>query len=242
MKSSLCLSGLPVDVLNCFANMKSFIDENNIDVFIHVWWRKEWGNGETFVGKNNSFRPSIPFHKDTIQHINQYNPLKIEIEDDRDYNDYIQKTYYDDPEFVWKGSEIDRMYKQLISLQRCNNLKCLYEKENNFEYKGNARSRFDFYLKKSIQISELDLNYMHFFNIKWNAVGDKNWVDDTFIIGNKKNMDMLSNIVDYIKEHAKLQPAFTGQNGLIAYYLMANNIEYKNSFKYGEDGALYREK
>jgi len=245
MKIALCFSGQPRNVLECYTSIrdKLMLPNKITDVFIHTWWRNEWEENQPYKGKDSGHnREPTVFDKNAISDIiNLYKPIYIETEDDRINDVYIEETFFNDPVFDYRRMPYDRIYNCLLSMYKANELKGEYEKQKNFEYDAVIKLRFDFYLFNKIIIRKLDLNYINLFNISWNLEDNKAWVDDIFAIGNKKNMDIYCSAVNYIKEHDQNFPNFLGPNGILAYILSKNNIEWKIPFNLGMDGNIFRD-
>lgn len=74
------------------------------------------------------------------------------------------------------------LHSMFYSIYRSNQLKNEYEFKNNIEYDLVIRARLDTYLENNINLSNFNPKY--FYTPKWSR-----WINDTFAISGKENMD-----------------------------------------------------
>ena len=241
MKIVLCFSGQPRTVKESYeaSIYKNLIKVNNItDIFAHIWWRKEWDECKSW---NRGDGWSQGFNLHTINNIKTlYNPLKMEVEDDTDYHDFIKENFINNPNYISREkTNIINWYPKYFSIYESNRLKNEYEKEQNFEYDMIIRLRFDTFLKFPVYIKDLDIVKLHVPTYASNPhKGDELWtadcgVADTFAIGNKKNMDIYCNLVNCLHDLAKKHPNSVAE-GTVGNYLKDNNVPVYKSWFYAD--------
>jgi len=239
MKIALCFSGQPRQVSEGYnvSIYKNLIEPNNItDVFVHTWFRREWKNGTPYQTVN---RPIWNFNKSMIEDIEKlYNPLKMEVEDDTDYHDFINENYINNENYISDEKRVILYsYPRFLSIYKSNKLKNEYEKEHGFEYDVIIKARFDLYIRDIIiNIKDLDMSKFHIpvyasrpF-IEDETFPTSDWgVNDQFAIGNKKNMDIYADLVNNISKIAEARHD-TSCEGTTGTYLLINNVPIHKSW------------
>ena len=200
MKACVLISGEPRVYKHTYFSIKPFIDYINADVFIHTW------NNETTPRCNNiNDKSKIYNHnqeeleKDLKEY---YNPKLIQIQNKsalkeylykeniphipKDYDKYISSNY---------GS-----VGQWYSAQECNRLKQGYEKENNFKYDVQIKTRFDTLLtvweesgyKKIIHnIENTTKGVTDVFTPWFHIINGDIMIEYSTLIGNNQSMDKI---------------------------------------------------
>tara|TARA_R110002167_G_scaffold258994_4_gene465524 strand:+ start:456 stop:1169 length:714 start_codon:yes stop_codon:yes gene_type:complete len=196
MKVAICLSGQTRNSELCYPfisdNIVKCNSDHDFDFFIHTW---EGSDG------SSSWESSIDIDKESI--IDIYNPRLYDIEKQKLFNNDIgdYKTILGDI------SMIKRVKSMFYSILRCNELKCKYEKDNNFKYDCVIRLRFDFQIQSPLLL-DMDLNKI---SIKDEKSHDEYSVNDHIAISNSDNMDIYSNVYNdfgdiYNKEKCHFNP------------------------------------
>lgn len=165
MKFALCLSGDPRYFENTLSSIvKNIIDVNNCDVFAHFWIRDKntlphktlIENGAPnvdFMAEHcrefiEKIKSKISFKKLELE-INKYFPTDLFIPDKFDNTDIGQIKSV-------KRFNI-AVQSQFYSVWKANELKKLYELENNFTYDGVMRLRPDILIDEKIDFAKFDL-------------------------------------------------------------------------------------
>ena len=146
----LLISGLSRNIERSYDNiLKSIIEPNNPDIFIHTWYNK----------------PIDPTLESLISKL--YNPKKIVIEELRQWKnstmnmDRMMESYakpYNRDAFV------NTIYSCWYSTQQANLLKEQYRLENDIAYNYAIRARFDINYSMPIDCSQYDNNILYLSN------------------------------------------------------------------------------
>lgn len=193
-RTAICISGQPRFLHKGFEHIKKNIIESNenCDVFIHTWHDKTlvgqsydgafWNIGRTDTVKNNIDQEII----------NLYKPKRILIEKPKtfDYSVYTERHGEASPNIT---------LSMLYSIKTANQLKIEFEKENNFTYDAVIRTRFDAGPLVSINVQNYNLN--EFFSL--DLIDNPDVFCDWINFSNSKNMDVYSNLYDYLEEYWK---------------------------------------
>lgn len=146
MKVALCLSGLVRNYSDCYnTHKKFFIEALNADVFIHTWSK---------IGSNKlphwyTQEYSLAKHKDSIAKqedinkkdlLSKYNPKLIEIE-------YPNIEYFYNKFYQKDNEKFFNNVMMHYGINRANNLRIKYEKQNNITYDIVIRCRFDLFFE-----------------------------------------------------------------------------------------------
>jgi hypothetical protein len=168
MKVALCLSGQPRSVKEGYEYVKkNLLDLNDVTVFCHVW---ESPNVE-LVSK--LYKPEV---------------LMVEKPINPDLSKY---TRVPPPQPNWKvKNPALSTYAQLYALNKCNELKSIYEEQNGFKFDWVIRSRFDFALNIQIPFEMLDNNKLYIPNCR--RVPTKDFGNDQFALSSSDNMNKYS--------------------------------------------------
>lgn len=163
-KIALCISG---QVRSCKEGYR-FVWENllkyhDVTVFCHAWDSPEKEN------------------------ILIYNPAKFSFEKALD-NDLSKYTNVPPPQPNWKVKDPARStYNQLYSIFKCNELKQLYETENDIVFDWVIRTRFDFALNVKIPFETLDSNKLYIPNCRMSP--NRDFGNDQFAFSCSSNMN-----------------------------------------------------
>ena len=161
MKIALCISGQPRHYeIGYFSFTKAILNKYNPDVFIHTWYDKD-KVGQVYdrsdpaerreetqnliyddipEGINNLYRPKVFIHEPQVQ-----------------FN-------LRDTGFTLAEHSITpfRLYSQKYSIEKANDLKSEYEKENGFKYDWVIRARFDLdYDLMNLDLSKYNKKYIY---------------------------------------------------------------------------------
>jgi hypothetical protein len=206
-KIALCLSGYLRTFEDCWPSIKeNLIQDNDVDIFIHTYdklghssgWRHPIDLSEDI---NLKFLESIPNIKIVVTE--KWNDIKYQFEKFKKTQPFI--------------TNINTIATILYKIYKCNELKCQYEKENNFIYDLVIRTRpdqiftkkinFDF-PKDKILINSYpwgDEDFIHQHHIiDSNGVFDYSLeyfcLNDRFAVGSSENIDYLSNLYNNFDE------------------------------------------
>jgi hypothetical protein len=168
MKVALCLSGQPRSVKEGYEYVKkNLLDLNDVTVFCHVW---ESPNVELV---SELYKPEV---------------LMVEKPINPDLSKY---TRVPPPQPNWKvKNPALSTYAQLYALNKCNELKSIYEEQNGFKFDWVIRSRFDFALNISIPFEMLNNTKLYIPNCR--MVPARNFGNDQFALSSSDNMNKYS--------------------------------------------------
>jgi len=206
MNVALCLSGLPRNLENSYFWLKKSLldvfDNNNIQYSFFI-----------------SFWDNIKDNKT----LDLFNPAALEIEkwDDEKIKELNWNQYkkYDgaNPNFVG-------MYYKIF---KCNNLRLLYEQQNNIKYDAVFRLRTELRFNNEFNIDELNnLNEGIMLHLIENPL--HLWTRDTLAFGNSDNMNVYSNLYTKLLELNQTRRCSTPEL-LLQYWLEMNKITCKNT-------------
>ena len=132
---ALCLTGQPRCVKQGYEFVKrNILDGNDVTVFCHVW--------------------ESPEAADVVE---CYTPEVLMVE--KAINPDLSKyTRFPPPAPNWKvKNPVLSTYAQLYAIEKCNELKTIYEEQNNFKFDWVIRSLYDFAINIKIPFDELDM-------------------------------------------------------------------------------------
>jgi hypothetical protein len=192
MKIALCLSGQPRYLDEGYEQInRNLLSKYDIDCFVHTWWDDSMKNESMVLSPNLNYGRKYIWKENTLETIVKYYSPKIfmhqkQIEFDTfDYIDYGPCF----PQYV---------HSMFYSIMMCNNLKKIYEKENNFIYDVVIKSRFDAKFNRfNIDLEKLDMNYLYAQHYR------EHITDDKFIISSSKNMDVYSSAFKFFEQYSK---------------------------------------
>jgi hypothetical protein len=133
------------------------------------------------------------------------------------------------PEFNHMGGPNWRSLSMHDSFRKVIRLRQKYEQENNIKYDAVILMRPDLMIAKKIEISNLDLNKVH-YNPSHSApvLGTNKFFGDHIMISCPENIDKLSCLYDKVAEYYKEGIAINNET-LIAFCFMKHNIEFEKS-------------
>ncbi len=188
-KTALCLSGHMRTFESTYNYLKRYIlDITKCDIFIHTWdiVGFDFNRGDGHL----TSKPTVNYKQKII---NMYNPKKIIIEPQKQFNILRWKQTYTvrDPNTI-----IGMYYK----IKMVNELKKEYEQENNFNYDCVIRCRPDLLFETPININDFkDLSSLHVPTFGW-----YNGLNDQFAFGDSKTMDVYASCFDYIYQYSDM--------------------------------------
>lgn len=186
MKIALCISGFMRGFNSNFISLKQYLIDINpeIHIFINTWNYIDFDN---FQGINEN------------EIKNLYNPKKIVIE--KPFQLPTHQLMIDkNPE---KLRNINNVLSMFYKINKCNELKCEYEKENNFKYDCVIRFRSDINLTSRIIIDKSKLN-----NINIPMYGDFAGLNDQLAFSNSDNMNIYCNLYNRIVEYLTIENTY----------------------------------
>ena len=175
MRIALCLSGQPRSVKQGYEFVKrNILDGNDVTVFCHVWESPE------------------------VVDIALYKPEVLMIEKPLT-NDLSKYTRVPPPQPNWKVKDPARAaWNLMYSLKVANELKRVYEDENNMKFDWVIRSRYDFALNTPIPFDELDNTKLYIPNCRMTPARD--FGNDQFAFSSSENMNKYSECFHHINK------------------------------------------
>lgn len=221
MKTALLFSGQPRNLKQSYRYLKKYIiDDLNPDIFIHTW-----DDNLHSSAKHVDITKVKYASKDLI--IELLKPKNYIFENNNEFMKNLDnnlKSKYSDP-FI--------QYSMFYSMNRVNDLKKKYEKENDFIYDTVIRIRFDFIPLERIKNKEIKPKTFNYFNILKN----KNVPCDWIFWSDSKTMDILNNCYVNLDEFIKKIEYFTGEN-ILKLHSENNNIDFCG---YNKSGFILRD-
>jgi hypothetical protein len=207
MKIALCLSGQARCVKQGYEFVKkNLLDGNDVTVFCHVWESPE------------------------VVDIEFYKPEALMIEKPLT-NDLSKYTNVPPPQPNWKVKDPARAaWNLMYSLKVANELKNVYEDENNMKFDWVIRSRYDFALNTPIPFAELDSTKLYVPNCRMTPARD--FGNDQFAFSSSENMDKYADGFNHIEKHYDNGTIMIGEEMMAANWrekgLVGENLVYFN--------------
>jgi hypothetical protein len=207
MKIALCLSGQARCVKQGYEFVKkNLLDGNDVTVFCHVWESPE------------------------VVDIELYKPEALMIEKPLT-NDLSKYTNVPPPQPNWKVKDPARAaWNLMYSLKVANELKNVYEDENNMKFDWVIRSRYDFALNTPIPFTELDNTKLYVPNCRMTPARD--FGNDQFAFSSSENMDKYADGFNHIEKHYDSGTIMIGEEMMAANWrekgLVGENLVYFN--------------
>ena len=207
MKIALCLSGQARCVKQGYEFVKkNLLDGNDVTVFCHVWESPE------------------------VVDIELYKPEALMIEKPLT-NDLSKYTNVPPPQPNWKVKDPARAaWNLMYSLKVANELKNVYEDENNMKFDWVIRSRYDFALNTPIPFTELDNTKLYVPNCRMTPARD--FGNDQFAFSSSENMDKYADGFNHIEKHYDNGTIMIGEEMMAANWrekgLVGENLVYFN--------------
>ena len=207
MKIALCLSGQARCVKQGYEFVKkNLLDGNDVTVFCHVWESPE------------------------VIDIELYKPEALMIEKPLT-NDLSKYTNVPPPQPNWKVKDPARAaWNLMYSLKVANELKNVYEDENNMKFDWVIRSRYDFALNTPIPFAELDSTKLYVPNCRMTPARD--FGNDQFAFSSSENMDKYADGFNHIEKHYDSGTIMIGEEMMAANWrekgLVGENLVYFN--------------
>jgi len=206
MNIAVCISGQNRKNQSNYDFLNAFKNYDNIDVFLHMWSNeinrdvlekfkpKKYLFESQLDFRNNAYifvRPLLKFFglKDNIKYFNSnFIDWEWKICDKKEISKRI--LFGKNPKEILNFQEIcenilsygNTAYSMYYSLYYCNEMKNIYERQNKIKYDLVIRIRPDIIIQPEIDISKLTDNCI--YTSEWSR-----YINDTFAISNKKNMD-----------------------------------------------------
>lgn len=188
MRVALCISGLSRCFHLCFSSLYKFLLNNpecQFDIFCHTW--------DVIERKGRKVNEN--------QLVKIYNPKDIVVEEPIKFK--ITNTMYMKNN---EGRSLNDMLSMFYKVEKCNELKSQYEKNNNFIYDAVIRFRFDIRLDASVPLNS-QMNLSKLYVPKW---GDFHGINDQFAYSNSSNMDkycsLFTNFEKVLAEESGVNP------------------------------------
>jgi len=207
MKIALCLSGQARSVKQGYEFVKkNLLDGNDVTVFCHVWESPE------------------------VVDIELYKPEALMIEKPLT-NDLSKYTNVPPPQPNWKVKDPARAaWNLLYSLKVANELKNVYEEEEQMKFDWVIRSRYDFALNTQIPFAELDNTKLYVPNCRMTPARD--FGNDQFAFSSSENMDKYADGFNHIEKHYDRGTVMIGEEMMAANWrekgLVGDNLIYFN--------------
>lgn len=219
VRTAICISGHLRTFLDNYKSLKeNVLDKLNCDLFIHTWDTLGLSYRHTDASLYITETKNLA---DTINRL--YQPKKLIIEKSRYFpiTPLMQLRLID-------HRDVSGILSMWYKIEACNNLKKIYEAENNFKYDCVIRFRGDLHVEQPIPIDERT-NLAHLFLPVYGNFGG---ACDQFAYGNSEIMDkyssIYSNLEKYLSTGAPLHP-----ERMMLYHLEAQNLPIaKVNFKY----------
>jgi hypothetical protein len=191
MKVAVCFSGQPRYLGNQYEKIhKTLIEPYNSDVFIHCWW------DPSYIGQRFDFSPHASSRTGTWEFntdfkVKQlYNPKKVAFEPHKNFD----MTAFAGANFERQSPHI--LKSMWYSVNKANQLKAEYEKENAMVYDLVIRTRFDLKIESfSLDLNAVDTNKIY-------VSGEINPLcNDQCAFSSSKNMDIYCDLYNRLESY-----------------------------------------
>jgi len=201
MRVALCFSGLPrFWQIGYKFHYENLIKEYDADVFIHTWYDND---------KNE--------HEKVIE---TYKPKKYRV--DKNNQLTLKQPYPRGTSERYKAYNVFSFYR---SIQICNNIKRLYEIENEFRYDWVFRLRMDYAVNRKFDLKSLNNDMIH---VPFDLM-ERNMITDQFAFSSSQNMDIYSSVYDFLDDYYNAGEDMVGEHMLIR-HLTEKNIYDKRQY------------
>jgi hypothetical protein len=192
MKVALLLSGHFRSYDKAYKTLeKNVLDICNPDIFISSEETIGYNN-QTNGGRGDEHLIYVPLNIVNLEQL--YHPKKILIEQRQKYS--IQKYMHR----LGHGSRgAEQMFGMFYGINKANQLKIEYEKENNFRYDVVIRCRPDLFFDSPLDRNELE-NSLH-GGVYFPKFGNYSGLNDQFAFGNSSNMDLYARVYNNLDVH-----------------------------------------
>lgn len=208
MKIALCISGQPRSVPKAYEYVKrNILDRNDVTIFCHVW-----------LSPNDL---DVPLY---------YDPEAMLVEKSLT-NDLSKYTRVPAPTPNWKVKDPARAtWNQLYAVMKCNELKKIYEENNQMTFDWVIRTRYDFAINTPIPFEDLDSSKLYIPNCRMTTGRD--FGNDQFAFSSSENMDKYSDAFNRINEFYDEGVTMIGEEMMSANWkskgLVGENLVYFN--------------
>lgn len=259
MKVALCFSGAIRSFDTCIPSIKRYFINPllekgyEVDIFIYMVYLKEIDSSMNVTFKMRKTNSSIdkllkvlqPKKYDIREYNNKYQKLEMTI-DNIDYREFDFRKYVKN--INWKKKDTDSVnnyaynsFGMYYKIYKCNELKSLYEKENNFTYDFVWRCRLDYIYLDKLNYKIVDNTiYMIEDRYATNTRGKLKYTNDKFIGAPSKIMDKICDLyIDlpiYIKQGIQLDGATLIQTHMTK-LIFDNNYQFK---MIGHENTYYK--
>ena len=208
MKLAICLSGHTRTYKHTLESVVDHVIKKfpgTVDVFIHTY------NTSGFKPKqgDNTSNESIFLDSNQIVEVLQsYNPKLFLMEDNMQVIKNSQPHFWDKRVRVQPETNVQAVLSMYYSIKKSNELKSIYEAQNNFKYDVVMRLRFDDLIKRqdSFDFSSVQEGFVYVPNIdglNYNARSHGGWswrggLNDQLGFGTSATMDIYSSVYDEI--------------------------------------------
>lgn len=220
MRTAVCISGQPRFFKKGFDHIyENIIKPNHADVFMHCWHNDDQV-GQSYCGASWNANQTGIVEANTIEKLEKlYKPKLFTWESEgkkipahKNENDYTYKIY----------SPVNVLFSMFYSIQAANNLKSLYEKENDFVYDAVIRIRYDVGILSPIFMANMDLTKINFPDFMWKS---HDAICDYLCISNSSLMNKFCKVYDCMDGYSERQEVgFTGE-GMLLHHLAKNEID-----------------
>ena len=204
MNIAVCFSGQLRSLDLTYKNISKFLNENfeNYKIFAH-----------------------IPENKNINQEFTDYfsNSIYAIEKDPKIKKTKLKNMQFKSVRYKFKNSltkaKIAHM-QQLYGIFKSNQLKTIFEKENNilFDWVLRCKSDIKFY-NSHLDLSNMNSQYLYTPNFhNWGGINDR------FVMSSSENMDVFANLFNYVLENAV--EGFNAES-IFKNYLVSKNIELK---------------
>lgn len=191
----------------------------NPDVFIHCWF------DQNYIGRPYSASPWNAGHSDvmkpnTIQEmLHLYKPKSFTFEPEKFWDNNLQRSYEQN-----KGRQYSYItFSQAYSQWYANELKCQYERINNFKYDWVVKIRTDWKIQTLLPLSMMNKDKLY---VPDNCRNPK-FINDQFAVGSSDNMNVYTSLFPHIDNYFVFDNIQLVGETMITHHLQVNKVPYK---------------
>lgn len=194
MRAALCFSGGVRTGVEASKNIKRFLGDLNPDVFIHTWDVDTFACTAQYTNVDIMPAATFPVNISDIAKLKAiYKPKIVKID--------VQSDIFHPNRYIYNKHFIHLGHQMMYSIQKANQLKTKFERDNGFKYDVVIRARLDciFPAEASNVLKDIHLRPDFKDTIYCASISNKEqWglLEDVFWVGSSDNMNVLTDFWD----------------------------------------------
>lgn len=205
MKIAILISGHLRSFRSTYASFQKSFDNLRPDVFCHTWSKMGHGDAVWWSGTGDSNQDPVT---EEVQNEMRgyYRPKALQVD---------EQIIYPPPSGYEDRSGFTAVKNQFLGLQRANQLRQEYSKQNGITYDVVIRSRYDLSYRQAPPYNEFRGVHSNLFVLPTPGSRQAGTVSETFFFSSQANMDRICDFNNEIEKYAlhalEVHPYFEGE-------------------------------